>query len=81
MTGSPQPLGRDDACAYMGGAITGADATGKSTTVLLGGCITSVGGKVISVFRYVGSGKGKDVGALLRESRALALQVRAVPTK
>lgn len=81
MSGSPRPLGRDDVCAYMGGEITPADKSGKTYPTLMGGCITAVGGKVISVFRYVVPGKGKDVGALLREARALALQVRTAPAK
>jgi hypothetical protein len=80
-SGTPQPLGRDNVCAYLGGQLSPSDKDGKIYPTLMGGCLTSVGGKVVSVFRYVAPGKGKEVGDLLREVRALAVQIRVAPVK
>ncbi|MDH7972610.1 hypothetical protein QH494_10490 [Sphingomonas sp. AR_OL41] len=75
-----KPLGHDDVCAYMGGQV---NVTGAGISYLqpTGVCITSVGGKVVTIARY-----GKDlapaaIATLLRAARAIALSMRTVRAK
>lgn len=74
--GAITPLGHDDVCAYMGGQVA---VSGAGTSYLqpTGVCITSIGGKMVTIARY-----GKDlapaaIATLLRGARAIALSMRA----
>lgn len=78
--GTVKPLGHDAVCAYMGGQVE-VKGAGLSYLQPTGVCITSVGGKVVTIARY-----GKDlapaaIATLLRGARAIALSMRPARAK
>jgi hypothetical protein len=78
ITGEVKPAGRDQACAYMGGT-TDVKAPETSYRVSVGGCITAVGRRIVSLFVY-GPDKGASgVTALLGRARQLMETIRVVP--
>lgn len=70
--------GHDDVCGYIAGHAQVAVA-GASDVVAVGGCVTSVGGRVVEIFRYTKYTGEQDVARMLKEARAMALTV--VPAK
>lgn len=75
LNGAIVPLGHDDTCFYMGGIleINAKDIQYKQS---VGGCMTSVGGRVITIYRYDRSNTDAGVLALLREANAIARSVQ-----
>ena len=74
--GALRPLGRDDTCAYIGGTVA-VEGKGLRYTQAVGGCITSIGGRVVLIFRYGIKTGTEDVLQLLRESKALVATIKA----
>ena len=78
LTGEIKPLGRDEACAYLGGT-TEVKAPNVSYRISVGGCITVVGRRILTVFVY-GPDKGSaGVAALVARSRRLMETIRVAP--
>lgn len=75
-----KPMGHDDVCAYMGGAVT-LNAQAITFTQPLGMCMTVVGGKMLSIIRYGKDGSPAGVRALMRETRAIALSIHPADAK
>lgn len=75
ITGSIQPHGVDDDCAYMGGVLDVETAAGKQS-VLVGACLTSTGNKVMTVNAYAAANAPGGVAAQMRRARDLAMQIR-----
>lgn len=67
----PIALGHDKVCLYLGGEKPSADGNTYATRV--GACMTSVNGKIISIYRYADPRSGWTIGRLLREARTIAL--------
>lgn len=80
LKGEVKPLGHDEVCAYMGGQI---EVKSAATSYLqpTGVCITSVGGKVVTIGRYGTDLTPAAIATLLRETRVIALSIRAAPAK
>lgn len=69
------PSGHDDVCVYMDGIITMTVAE-KEIKVAAAGCMTAVGGRMLSIYRY---GEGNIPGRskkLIPEVRAMAESIR-----
>lgn len=75
ISGSFAPRGKDDVCGYMAGVLhVATDKISYDQPIAV--CITSVGGRVLSVYR---TGKKNDeagILALMREARLLALTIK-----
>jgi hypothetical protein len=71
----PIALGHDEVCLYLGGEKPGAH--GKPYTTRVGACMTSVSNKVIRIYRYADPRSGSTIGRLLRETRTIALSIKA----
>jgi hypothetical protein len=78
LAGEIKPLGRDEACVYLGGS-TEVKAPNVSYRISVGGCISVVGRRMLSVFLY-GPDKGPaGVAALVVRSRRLMETIRVAP--
>ena len=74
LSGGTIGLGHDEVCGYQGGWISVA-AGGAERHYSMGGCITVVGNRVLSVFFY-GPGDGPGtVRRLMAKARAFALTI------
>jgi hypothetical protein len=71
LSGDVAPRGKDDFCAYLGGTMAVASSI-KSYTVAVGGCITAVGGRVLSVYWYGADEGPASVARLLVKAKGLA---------
>ncbi|WP_332819915.1 hypothetical protein [Sphingopyxis sp.] len=71
--GTIRPRGVDSICAYLGGKLTGAGGSG-----LMGSCVTSVDGKVMTIHSYGLADGSQSVENLMRRSRAVALSIKRV---
>lgn len=67
----PIALGHDKVCLYLGGEKP--SAAGNPYTTRVGACMTSVNGKIISIYRYADTRLGWTIGRLLHEARTIAL--------
>ncbi|URW75947.1 hypothetical protein M9980_01570 [Sphingomonas donggukensis] len=77
--GAIKPLGRDDVCVYLGGVMSYKTPL-ISYSRAVSGCITAVGGKVITITRY-SDGVPANVVKHLATVRAMALAVNAKAPK
>lgn len=76
--GSFAPRGTDADCAYLGGQAT-ISMEKLSYPIQAGACMTSVGGKLITVYAY-DDPKGADgIVRLMRKTRDLAMAFETVP--
>lgn len=66
------PRGRDDICLYLGGTATFEGIA----TLSMGGCMTSVGDRVVVIFVYGPGDDAATVRTLMARSRALAQAIR-----
>lgn len=78
ITGTLGPQGVDDDCAYIGGKLNVEVAARKQ--VMLGGvCMTTVGGKVMTVNAYNIDGTPGGFIHQMRRAHDLAMQIRPAP--
>lgn len=70
--------GSDGDCAYVGGTLQFSGG-GISYPIILGGCITSSGGKVVMVYSYDDPGKGGGVIGKMRTARNVAMSITPTP--
>lgn len=75
IAGSSIPIGYDDVCVYLAGERPPRDGYPYSTRS--GACMTSVGNRIVAIYRYADPRFGKSHATLLREARAIALSIRA----
>lgn len=75
--GTIRPRGVDSICAYLGGNLNVA-ADGAGGSGLMGSCVTSVDGKVMTIHSYGLADGSQSVENLMRRSRAVALSIRRV---
>lgn len=75
VTGSPDPMGLDETCAYLGGVIR-FESKAIAYSRAVGTCITSVGNRVVIIHRY-STGEPGNVPAMIKSAKALALAMEA----
>lgn len=75
MQGKIEPLGMDDFCVYLGGNLA-VQGPGESYAGALGGCITAIGGKIVSAISVGRGDVPADVARHLRFSRMIAERIR-----
>lgn len=76
--GDVQPRGVDKTCAYVGGAIQVTAGTLKYDQAV-GGCLTVVGRRQITVYRYGNKTDSASIIALMQEARDFAATIKVVP--
>lgn len=76
LSGNVAPRGKDDLCAYVGGTMAVTSAI-KSYTLSVGACITSVGGRILTVYWYGPDEGPASVARLLLKAKALAGTITA----
>lgn len=74
LSGGVAALGHDAVCGYLGGTIAVA-ATGATDYFSLGGCMTVVGERVLTVFFYARGNDPAIVTRLRAKARAFALSI------
>ena len=79
VTGSLNPMGLDETCAYLGGVIK-FEAKAIAYSRAVGSCITSVGNRVVIIHRY-GAGEPGNVLPMMKSAKALALAMQAKPAE
>lgn len=77
IAGDLAPRGSDQDCAYLGGTLN-VNGGGVVYPIILGGCLTSVGNKVLAVYTYDDPGKGGGVAGKMRLARDVAMAIRPV---
>lgn len=77
VSGNFAPRGKDDVCGYMAGVLHFA-AANVSYDQPVAVCITSVGDRVLSVYRTGKKSDDASILSLMREARALALAIKPV---
>jgi hypothetical protein len=75
ISGSVSPMGLDETCAYLGGVLKFESGT-VSYSRAISGCITSVGDRVVMIYRY-SQGEPGNVLTMMKSARALALAMQA----
>jgi hypothetical protein len=75
--GDIAPRGTDGDCAYLGGTLN-VNGAGVTYPIILGGCITTAGDKVVAVYTYDDPGKGGGVTGKMRTARNIAMKIRTV---
>lgn len=73
LVGGVGGMGHDDVCGYLGGTISA--QSGASGTFSLGGCMTVVGGRVLTIFFYGRGGDAATIRRLQARARAFALSI------
>lgn len=73
--GEIKPRGTDEDCAYLGGSVNVTGA-GVAYPIILGGCMTTAGDKVLAVYSYGDPGTGGGVAGKMRSARAVARTIR-----
>lgn len=69
--------GQDDRCVYLGGVLDlNAPDRGIAYTLAMAGCMTVVGGRVVTIYRYAPGTSAADVRALLPSVRNFAGSIR-----
>jgi hypothetical protein len=76
LSGDVAPRGKDDFCAYLGGTMAVASAI-KSYKLSVGACITSVGGRILSIYWYGPDDGSSGVARLLMKAKGLAQTIEA----
>lgn len=80
--GNIVPVGKDETCIYFGGVIDVTQPTQAiSYTLAVVGCMTVIGGKVVTVYRY---GRGTDiehVKVLMPSARLFANGIKESPAR
>lgn len=76
--GELKPRGTDADCAYLGGQLQ-VTGNGADYPIILGGCITSAGNKVVMVYTYDDPGKGGGVAGKMRTARNVAVSIKPAP--
>jgi len=78
VTGTLSPQGVDNDCAYIGGKLN--VEVGTRSQVMLGGaCMTTVGGKVMTVNAYNIDGTPGGFIRQMRRAHDLAMQIKTAP--
>lgn len=78
INGDLAPRGTDADCAYMGGTLN-VNGGGVAYPIILGGCITVAGEKIIAVYTYDDPGKAGGIAGKMRAARNMAMTIRPVP--
>ncbi|MBD3732021.1 MAG: hypothetical protein IE934_04755 [Sphingopyxis sp.] len=78
VTGSIGPHGVDSDCAYLGGTLEVETITGKRS-ILVGGCMTTTGEKIMTVNTYAAADTPGGVARQMRRAHDLAMQIRPAP--
>ncbi|HEX8124109.1 MAG TPA: hypothetical protein VF548_00840 [Allosphingosinicella sp.] len=71
LSGNVAPRGKDDVCAYLGGAMTVTSAV-KSYALSVGACITAVGGRILTIYWYGPDEGPASVARLLVKAKGVA---------
>lgn len=75
--GQIKGYGKDETCLYLGGVMDAAvPKTGLKYTLAVVGCMTVVGGKVVTVYRYAPGTTEADILALRPSTLAFAQGIR-----
>ncbi|NML07484.1 hypothetical protein [Sphingomonas sp. G-3-2-10] len=74
------PSGHDDFCVYMQGIIV-MGVAGKQVKVAAAGCVTGIGGRILTIYRYGDGNVPGRVEALVPEVRALAESIAVKPVR
>lgn len=75
LSGSIRPLGRDDMCGYIGGAVRVSSAAGDYN-VSFGACLTAISGRIMSVYWYGPDRGSAGIADLLIKAKGLAQRIR-----
>ncbi|MDF7777551.1 hypothetical protein P1X14_20010 [Sphingomonas sp. AOB5] len=78
IAGAVTPRGVDDVCGYAGGAVTIQGPNGERKAVQ-GGCLTTAGGRVVSIYSNGQGTTNADVAKHMRRSRDMALSIMVAP--
>ncbi len=73
--GDLAPRGTDGDCAYLGGTLQ-VNGGGVAYPIIVGGCITSAGNKVLAVYTYDDPGQGGGVAGKMRTARSVAMSIK-----
>ncbi|MBX3593176.1 hypothetical protein [Sphingomonas sp.] len=74
--GEMVPLGKDESCLYLGGVIDVRTPERKvGYTLSVAGCMTVVGGRVMTIYRYAPGTTMDSVRALMPSARAFAAAI------
>jgi hypothetical protein len=77
LTGDFVPRGKDEVCAYLAGVLK-YNSPALSYDQPLAGCITSVGNRVLYIYRAGLKGDDASILQLMRETRAMALSIKTI---
>ena len=78
ISGAVGPRGADSDCAYLGGMLN-VDGGGVTYPIILGGCLTTAGEKVVAVFAYDNPKDGGGIEGKMRTARRVAMSIKALP--
>lgn len=78
LSGEVAPRGKDEICAYLGGTLK-VETKAISYTVAVGGCITSIEGRVMTVYWYGPDQGPAGIARLLVKTKALAATITGRP--
>jgi hypothetical protein len=76
--GDIAPRGTDGDCAYLGGTLN-INGGGVAYPIILCGCITTAGEKVVAVYTYDDPGQGGGITGKMRTARNVAMSIRLAP--
>jgi len=78
LVGEIKPVGRDEACVYLAGT-TEVKTADVSYRIAVGGCITVVGRRMLTLYVYGSDTGAAGVAALVARSRRLMETIRVAP--
>jgi hypothetical protein len=78
LSGSVAPRGKDEMCAYVGGLLTVSSSV-VTYTLAVGGCMTSVGERVLAIYYYGPDQSPSGVARLLMRSKEFAKSIKIRP--
>jgi hypothetical protein len=70
--GSIKPAGQDEVCGYLAGELRMTGADGKPAAVTMAGCMTTVRGKLLTIYHYQPAGSESGLAKHLAVVRAVA---------
>jgi len=76
LSGEIKPRGADGSCVYMGGEVTVSSAA-ATYPIAVGGCGTTVGGKMLFVYSYDDPAKRNAVAVQLMRARSIVDRLKA----
>jgi hypothetical protein len=76
LSGEIKPRGTDNVCVYLGGEVKVSSSI-TSYPIVVGGCGTIVGGKMLFVYSYDDPAKADGVATQLRRARAVVDKMKA----